>query len=104
MEQVQVKITGMAITQRYGTLSTGTILRTDAAFAKHLVEDCHAAEYLAAPVLAVDAEKVVKSKPPPPPPPPPPRSVKGSVPKSPPPAESTEETQVDPLQPDSPQE
>lgn len=101
MEQVQVKITGMAITQRYGTLSTGTLLRTDAAFAKHLVEDCHAAEYLAAPVVAVDAEKVVKSK------------AKKAAPQPVPavaeptdaaPAESTEETQADPLQPDSPQE
>ena len=101
MEQVQVKIIGMAITQRYGTLSTGTLLRTDAAFAKHLVEDCHAAEYLTAPSVAVDAEKVVKSK------------VKKATPLPVPavaeptdaaPAESTEETQTDPLQPDSPQE
>lgn len=100
MEQVQVKITGMAITQRYGTLSTGTILRTDASFAKHLVEDCHAAEYIAAPVLAVDAEKVMKSK------------AKKAAPQpvpavaepTPATAESTEETQADPLQPDSPQE
>lgn len=45
MEQVEVEITGQAITARYGTLNTGDILRTDAAFAKHLVEDCSAAKY-----------------------------------------------------------
>lgn len=62
MEQVQVKITGMVITQRYGALSNGYILRTDAAFAKHLVEECHAAEYITAPTVAVDAEKVTKTR------------------------------------------
>lgn len=45
MEQVEVEITGMVITQRYGTLNTGDILRTDAAFAKHLVEEAHGAKY-----------------------------------------------------------
>lgn len=45
MEQVEVEITGMVITQRYGTLNTGDILRTDAAFAKHLVEDAQGARY-----------------------------------------------------------
>lgn len=35
----------MAITARYGTLNTGTVLRTDEAYAKHLVEDCGAAKY-----------------------------------------------------------
>lgn len=62
MEQVQVKIIGMVITQRYGTLSSGTILRTDAAFAKHLVEDCHAAEYMDSPIVMVAAEKVTKAR------------------------------------------
>lgn len=45
MEQVEVEITGMVITQRYGTLNTGDIIRTDAAFAKHLVEDAQGAKY-----------------------------------------------------------
>lgn len=45
MEQVEVEITGMVITQRYGTLNTGDILRTDPAFAKHLVEEAHGAKY-----------------------------------------------------------
>lgn len=104
MEKVQVKIRGIVSTTLYGTLESGDILRTDAAFAKHLVEDCHAAEYLTAPSVAVDAEKVVKSK------------AKKAAPQPVPavaeptdaaPAgstESTEETQADPLQPDSPQE
>lgn len=45
MSQVEVEITGQAITARYGTLNTGDILRTDAEFARHLVEDCSAAKY-----------------------------------------------------------
>lgn len=47
-ELVTVKIKGIVATVRYGTLESGDILRTDAAFAKHLVEDCGAAEYCAA--------------------------------------------------------
>lgn len=43
--QVEVEITGLVVTSQYGTLSTGTVLRTNAAFAKHLVEDCSAAKY-----------------------------------------------------------
>ncbi|WP_041742289.1 hypothetical protein [Collimonas fungivorans] len=46
MDLVQLKIIGLVITHRYGTLSSGDILRTDAAYAKHLVEDCGAAEYI----------------------------------------------------------
>jgi hypothetical protein len=57
MEQVQVKIKGQAITARYGTLNTGDILRTDAEFARHLVEDCAVAEY----VTAKQTEVVVSS-------------------------------------------
>lgn len=52
MELVEVTITApQVVTARYGTLSNGDLLRTDAAFAKHLVEDCAAAKYvpLAAP-------------------------------------------------------
>lgn len=45
MELVEVEITGMAITARYGTLKTGDVLRTDAVFAKHLVDYCNAAKY-----------------------------------------------------------
>jgi hypothetical protein len=58
-ELVQVRIKGIVTTSRYGTLSSGDTLRTDAAFAKHLVEDCSAAEYVAekATVTAKNAEK-----------------------------------------------
>lgn len=42
---VEVEILGQAITAQYGTLNTGDILRTDAEFARHLVEDCKAAKY-----------------------------------------------------------
>ena len=47
-DQVQVRITGMVITNRYGALASGSLLRTDAAFAKHLVKECNAAEYIKA--------------------------------------------------------
>lgn len=62
MEQVEVEITGQAITARYGTLNTGDILRTDAAFAKHLVEDCSAAKYKTSPVAEADAGKPATRK------------------------------------------
>lgn len=45
-ELVQVKIKGIVTTSKYGTLTSGDILRTDAAFAKHLVDECGAAEYV----------------------------------------------------------
>jgi hypothetical protein len=48
MEIVQVEITGMVMTNRYGTLSSGDVLRTDPVFAKHLVEECGAAKYITA--------------------------------------------------------
>lgn len=43
---ILVKIKGMVTTSQYGTLSDGTLLRTNEAFAKHLVEDASAAEYV----------------------------------------------------------
>lgn len=58
-ELVQVRIKGTVVTQRYGTLSSGDVLRTDAEFAKHLVEDCSAAEYLD----KVSAPKAVEAEP-----------------------------------------
>lgn len=45
MEQVEVEILSQTITSQYGVLSAGHILRTDAAFAAHLVDDCMAAKY-----------------------------------------------------------
>lgn len=58
---VEVKILAMTMTSKYGNLSSGDVLRTDPAYAKHLVEDCHAAEYIkpvevAPPVEKSDAE------------------------------------------------
>lgn len=53
-EQVQVKIKGIVATQRYGTLESGDILRTDPDFAKFLVEDCQAADYLDAPAAPAE--------------------------------------------------
>lgn len=42
-----VKIKGTVITAQYGALGNGTILKNVSdEFAKHLVEDCNAAEYL----------------------------------------------------------
>jgi len=62
MDLVQIKITGMVITHRYGTLSAGDLLRTDAAFAKHLVEDCAAAEYIARPAPVQAEVQPTKAK------------------------------------------
>lgn len=56
MQLVEVKITGQAITAKYGTLNSGDILRTDAAFARHLVKDCSAAEYVGAAPSDASAE------------------------------------------------
>jgi hypothetical protein len=46
MKTVKVRILGTAITARYGTLSAGATLETDAEFAAHLVDDCTVAEYI----------------------------------------------------------
>ena len=63
---VEVEILGCVITAQYGTLSTGDILRTDAAFAAHLVNDCAAAKYAQAkpaPEAATVEPKPKKHKP-----------------------------------------
>ena len=64
MELVQVKIRGTVISSRYGDLSDGDILRTDPDYAKHLVDDCHAADYLtpAAPAAAGTAKPAAKKR------------------------------------------
>ena len=46
MSLVSVKIKGIVVTGPYGTLNDGTILRTSAEFARHLVTECNAAEYV----------------------------------------------------------
>jgi hypothetical protein len=57
---VKVKIKGTVITAQYGALSSGDILVTSEAFAKHLVDDCGAAEYLTEPAKT---EEIVSEKP-----------------------------------------
>jgi hypothetical protein len=59
-ELVRVKITATVITSRYGALGPGDFLRTDAAYAKHLVEECSAAKYVTTPT----PQKQVTEKPP----------------------------------------
>ena len=46
MESVQIRITSTVVTAPYGTLMPGTILRTSPAYAKHLVEEAFAANYI----------------------------------------------------------
>ena len=62
MDLVQVRILGIVSTGPYGTLQPGDMLRTDAAFARHLVEDCAAAEYITAQANAVPAAPDLKAK------------------------------------------
>lgn len=53
-----VKIKGTVITAQYGSLGNGTILKNISdEFAKHLVEDCGAADY-----LAIEVEKKSETK------------------------------------------
>jgi len=62
---VEVEILGCVITAQFGTLSSGDILRTDAAFAAHLVNECAAARYTQAkpaPETVTAATKPIKRK------------------------------------------
>ena len=54
MQLVEVKITSTVVTAPYGTLTSGTILRTSPAYAKHLVEEAFAANYLTAPAASAE--------------------------------------------------
>jgi len=51
---VEVEITVLAITQRYGSLPAGTVLHTDEAYAEHLVKEANCAKYRK-PAVVVDA-------------------------------------------------
>ena len=53
---VEVEILGCVMTAQYGTLKTGDILRTNEAFAAHLVNDCSAAKYVQAVEVAAPIE------------------------------------------------
>jgi hypothetical protein len=57
MSLVSITIRGTVITSRYGVLSSGDVLRTDAEYARHLVEDCKAADYTAAKHTEADEPK-----------------------------------------------
>ena len=64
---ILVRIKGIVTTAQYGTLSEGTLLRTNEAFAKHLVEEAFAAEYVTAEVeekelKTDDVEVIVKKR------------------------------------------
>lgn len=63
MDLVTVKIRGVVTTARYGTLVSGDLLRTDSEFARHLVDDCNAAEYVnAQPAAEMEAAPPVRVK------------------------------------------
>jgi hypothetical protein len=57
MELVNVKISGTVVSARYGTLTAGDVLRTDAEYARHLVDECGAATYAAKPEKAKQPEE-----------------------------------------------
>ena len=59
--QVEIKITATVMTSRYGTLMNGDILRTDAEFAAHLVNECKAGEYTTT-AEPIEAKQKRKSK------------------------------------------
>ena len=42
----RIKIKSLVTTSQYGVLTPDTELRTSAEFARHLVEECQAAEYV----------------------------------------------------------
>jgi hypothetical protein len=66
-EQVELEITTLCSTHRYGNLAPGDILRTDAAYARPLVDEARAAKYItarpAAESPALPAQKPPRKKP-----------------------------------------
>lgn len=61
MKLCLLKITSTVVTSQYGTLESGDILRTNAAFAEHLVNDCKAAKYIENPPSVDTTETVQKT-------------------------------------------
>lgn len=54
----KVKIKQMVITQQYGVLSDGDILNCSDDFAKHLVDECNAGDYLELPKAEIETKEV----------------------------------------------
>lgn len=54
---VRIKIRTTCITAQFGALSTGDILTCSEEFARHLVEDCKAADYITEPTPEPPAPK-----------------------------------------------
>lgn len=48
----------MVITQQYGVLSDGDILNCSDDFAKHLVDECNAGDYLELPKAEIETKEV----------------------------------------------
>lgn len=62
MNLVQISITRTIVTERYGALGKDDLLRTDAAFARFLVEDVAAARYITPKTIESTARKPRKRK------------------------------------------
>lgn len=60
MNLVTLTIRGTVVTSRYGVLSSGDVLRTDSDYARHLVEDCKAADYADAKPAEADEPKAAQ--------------------------------------------
>lgn len=60
---IAVKIKTFVTTSTNGVLSPGDILRTDPAFARHLVEECKAAEYVTSPIAPDEPVKRKRGRP-----------------------------------------
>lgn len=63
MEQVEIEITSQAITQQHGVLQAGDVLRVDADFAEHLVNEARAAKYTKPRAEAKAEPEPVKAEP-----------------------------------------
>jgi hypothetical protein len=63
MNLVSLKIRGTVVTSRYGVLSSGDVLRTDAEYARHLVDECKAAEYAEATPAEAEAAPAQPAQP-----------------------------------------
>ena len=60
---VQIKIKTTVISAQYGAMTRGDLLRCSAEYARHLVEELNAAEYLEAPAIPAVNPKTPRKKP-----------------------------------------